>query len=246
MAELQGFLEQLVEAGIIPSLEQIEIGEEVKGKLESFLGVSQEEYDQIKADYDEMSKRRSGQDEKLRLLSEENKALKQARKSAESNTGDVSAQYQQMLAEMRTEMDSAYGEKLDEVLGLLQSQTQKAQQLEAKVARQDAINRLASEYPVFKDPKFQALVPETADESLLRERAELLTALKQETEAMTVEQIRDGFIPATAPPRVIPGKQSTLERELASINTRRDSGEINYQQAAKEMDNVMKMYAGER
>lgn len=242
MGRFESFLEQLAKAGIVPSVEQIELSDDVKKQMESFLGADPKELKRLEDEKVELEKRRSGQDSKISKQEERIRELEAQLGKQVTSTGDVSAQYQQMMADMKKQMDDTYGSKLTEVLGLLQQQTQKSEQLAAKVARQNAINSLTDEYPVLKDPKYQALVPETADEEVLRERAGLLTELYRQTQNHALEQIRSGHIPATAPPRIVPGKAETLERELENISRRRDSGQISPQQAKSEMLELNKQF----
>lgn len=241
MGKLMSFLEHLKGAGFdVSSFEAL--GDEDKGKLEGLFGVDTTEYERVKKEAEENEKRYKGMttvdSQKAARIKELEAQLGQQRVS----TGDVSTTYGDLMTKMQTEMDKKYGDKLDQVLGLLEKQTQEAQALQAKLARKDAIEKLAAVYPVLKDPEYHSLIPETADVTVLEERAKTLTKLYEQTQVATVEQMRAGVIPRTAPPRVVPGKPESLDREMKSIEAQAASGQITPQEANRLLDEAMQAF----
>lgn len=232
MSKLQSFLEQLVGAGIVPSADQL--GEEQKRVIQTFLEQEEAERQKLQKERDDLDRRVRGQDAKISGYDNE---IRELRLRLGQDAGPDA------LGRLKTEMHETYGSKLEELLAIVKGQQAELASAQARIARGDAIAKLAEQYPILKDPKYHAMLPETPDEAALSERAKLLMALKEETERVTVEQIRAGYVPATAPPRVIPGNVDTFDREIQSIAARRDSGAISPQQAKLEMDTVMKAFA---
>ena len=248
MPKLESFLEQLVGAGMtLPSVD--ELGDDARKLFEEMLGADeaaknyQKEAADAKSKLEEMDARRKGQDTKIREQQELIKSLQEKSVTSSTDTADVSATYKSMLEQQQKAMDEKYGQQLSEVLDILKAQKAENEILAAKVAKNKALADLAEEFPILKDPKYHDLLPSTSDEAVLKERAKKLTELKTETENWSLQQIRDGHIPPTAPPKVIPGKPESLEREIDNINSLRDSGQITVQEASKRLDDVMTAYA---
>lgn len=132
--------------------------------------------------------------------------------------------------------------ELNELRGMVQQlvdgQRQQAEALaksQAELARRDLFERLAKEYPVMNDPKFRRLAPETADETTLKAWAEGVSELGKAIEDSAHQRFRDGYVPATTPPRVIAGDEKSFQKELGRLEKLRDTRQITPAQFSAEL-----------
>lgn len=201
------------------------------------LEAAQAEADKFKAEAETNFKRMQNKDTSL---TEKDNRIKQLEAQLAANTpaiSDTDSAVTAALDAMREEMGGKIGSLVDK----LEAQERENQRLAAEIKWNQTVEDLAKEFPVLDDRQLKQLVPKTTDENVLRESAELLTKFNQRTQEHAYQQVREGYVPPTAPPRVTPGDESSFQREMVRVNDMLDSGEITPQQAQTEMNKLARM-----
>ena len=224
------------------------ITEELLGGLRESLQVENEgaaEVAEMKKKLDEMEKRRREQDQALSRKDLELKAAVEklqkapaqepmtSTANASANTPNLQAILEKEVAPMR-----------ELIQQMADAQRRQAAELEAERAsrlRREAIDALADEIPVLKDPKYQALMPQTTDVEQLKSFGQTLSELAKATETQAYQRIRDGHVPASVPPRVSPGNEGEFQAEMKRIRALEQSGQMTPQDASAKIQELARL-----
>jgi len=150
------------------------------------------------------------------------------------NTSDTDSAVTAAIEAMRTDM----GSKIETLMTKMEAAEQENQRLAAEVKWNQTVDGLTEQFPVLKEPKFKDLIPKTTDETVLRARAQLLTDFQAKTQESAFMQVREGYVPPSAPPRVTPGDDASFEAEMTRINTQVDLGTLTPQDASVKLQEL--------
>jgi len=235
-------LELLKSAGIdVSSLEDGALSGLVESLNGQIQGAVEEGTAEANKRLAEMDLRRKNQDAKMSEYVKQIEALqKQAQEQPRTPTYQP-AQLLEQQPDFRSLVDTEIKpirEMVQQMATAFQNQQKELEQQRARNLRREAIDQLASEMPLLKDPRFAALMPETTDPDVLKKYGETLTGLAKAAETDAYQKVRDGFVPASVPPRVSPGNEQEFQAELNRISGMERSGELTPQQATAKIQEL--------
>ena len=204
-------------------------------------GAASEKLAEMQGKLDEMDKRRKNQDAKISeydvTVKDLRGKLEAAQAASAQSTPTVNPNFEAMLqAEI-----APLRELVTQMAETTAAQAKELEQQKAISARRDVIDSLAQEMPLLKDPRFAALMPETTDAVVLKKYGETLTELARVTEVDAFQRIRDGHIPASAPPRVTAGNEGEFQAEMKRIRGLEKAGQMTPQDASAEIQRLAKL-----
>lgn len=241
---VEKLLKELEDAGVDTAVLKEHTGD-FTASLESFVEdigseraqEATQELQTWKDKFDEADKASRSKDAAMSQMDLKVKDLEAKLAKAATTTPDTDAAVTAALESVRTEV----GGQIQGLMEKLEAQETENQRLAAEVRRNEQIALLAKEFPVLEKAKFRDLIPNTSDETVLRERAKLLTDFNKETQDAAFQQFRDGYVPPTAPPRVKPGDAESAQAEVQRISTLLDTGELSYEDAQKKLSEVARL-----
>jgi len=237
------FLELLSGVGVDPTtLDSEKLGSLADG-VKAILGTpTQAELDALAKERETLKARLSGQDTKISAYDQRVKELQAQLTAAQA------AQHAQTPMQTQPDFRSALEKELEPIRAAVMEMAEKAKANQAELERQRAINQrrevidaLSKEIPALGDPRFASLLPNTADEAELRAAGELLGTFINKTTEDAYVRVRDGFVPASNPPRVSPGNQEQFITEVGRIRALQQSGKISVAEAQQQMTDLAQL-----
>jgi hypothetical protein len=132
-------------------------------------------------------------------------------------------------------------QKVQAMADMLAEGQKRQKELEAEVRWTNTVEKLSETMPVLRDPELRKLVPRTEDPEVLERVGSLLMQFQAKTEETAYKKVREGFVPATAPPIVTPGDEAGMERETLRVTGLLDAGEITPQEAQAQLQKIARM-----
>jgi hypothetical protein len=200
--------------------------------------------EKVKQDAEEYYKRMTNQDSaiskkdtRIKELEAMLEAKVPAREFAAREQTDPAA-----ITAMRQAYDAKLNQMAENLQQILDNDAKRQAELkatQAELRHAQVVAELEQSYPVVRE--FKELVPKTDDKAVLEKWATSLTGFAKSVQDSAYENVRQGYVPASNPPNIGPGKEAEFQREMQLLDKQIESGEIGYSEGQAKLKQLAAM-----